>query len=44
VLSQGDVSSISPENAWFSVDELERRVPSWLAEVPAAVEVGGAAR
>jgi hypothetical protein len=44
VLSQGDMSSISPENAWFSVDELERRVPAWLAGVPTAVEVGGGAR
>ncbi len=38
VVSHTEVLVISPESGTFSVDELERRVPGWLAPAPAPVE------
>jgi NAD(P)-dependent dehydrogenase (short-subunit alcohol dehydrogenase family) len=37
VISEDAVSELDPEGDGFSLDELERRVPDWLAEAPAAI-------
>jgi NAD(P)-dependent dehydrogenase (short-subunit alcohol dehydrogenase family) len=37
VTSEETMSELAPEGADFSLDELERRVPEWLANEPAAV-------